>query len=273
MMTPIIQLADLMNSSSLFGGSLMAVNELMDDSLDEESPSDQSSGDKVELPPLKNAVKMSGIKFRYGPKLPDVLQDVDANFDKGSYNVVMGESGSGKSTVLNLLMRFRQPYQGSIKWDGTDIFSTSLKSFREQVSVMFQETMIYQGTVRDNILFGQPDVPGAVEKSARDAEIHEVIQGLPDGYDTRIGGDELIALSGGQQQRICMARALYRKPAMLLLDEGEMNVFVHFVFVRFFKLVLTRNIIFCARFTFLTLQLQLRRRLIRKRRNPSFILS
>jgi len=213
---------------------------------------------------------MSGIKFRYGPKLPDVLQDVDANFDKGSYNVVMGESGSGKSTVLNLLMRFRQPYEGSIKWDGTDIFSTSLKSFREQVAVMFQETMIYQGTVRDNILFGQTDLPGAVEKAARDAEIHEVIQGLPDGYDTRIGGDELIALSGGQQQRICMARALYRKPAMLLLDEGEMNVFVHFVFVRFFKLVLTRNIL-CARFTFL--HLQLRRRLTRKRRNPSLILS
>ncbi len=253
----------------------MAVNELMGDSLDEESPSDQSSGDKVELPPLKNAVKMSGIKFRYGPKLPDVLQDVDANFDKGSYNVVMGESGSGKSTVLNLLMRFYQPYQGSIKWDGTDIFSTSLKSFREQVAVMFQETMIYQGTVRDNILFGMPDdVPGAVEKSARDAEIHEVIQGLPDGYDTRIGGDELIALSGGQQQRICMARALYRKPTMLLLDEGEMNVFLHFMFVRFLKLVLTRiSNILCARFTFLTLHLQPRRRLIRKRRNPSLILS
>ena len=238
MLTPILDLGNLMNSSSLFSGPLMAVNELMDDSLDEESPSDQSSGEKAELPPLKNAVNMSGIKFRYGPKLPDVLKDVDASFDKGTYNVIMGESGSGKSTVLNLLMRFYKPYQGSVKWDGTDIFSTSLKSFRKQVAVMFQETMIYQGTVRDNILFGQPDVPGAVEKAARDAEIHEVIQRLPYGYDTMIGGDALIGLSGGQQQRICMARALYRKPTMLLLDEGEieMIVLVYFMFARFFSL-------------------------------------
>ena len=157
-----------MNTTLQYSGTLTAVNDLMDDSLDEDPPSDPSTFDKIELPPMKNAVKMSGIKFRYGPKLPDVLKDVDASFDKGTYNVVMGESGSGKSTVLNLLMRFYKPYEGSIKWDGTDIFSTSLKSFRKQVSVMFQETMIYQATVRDNILFGQPDVPGAVEKAARD---------------------------------------------------------------------------------------------------------
>ena len=202
MVAPIQQVGQLMNTSLQYSGALMIVSDLMDDSLNEESPSDQSSGDKIELSSLKNGVSMSGIKFRYGPKLPDVLKDVGASFDKGTYNVLMGESGSGKSTVLNLLMRFYKPYEGNAVWDGTDIFSASLKSFRKQVSVMFQETMIYQGTVRDNILFGQPDVPGAVEKAARDAEIHDVIELLPDGYDTVIGGDELISLSGGQQQRI-----------------------------------------------------------------------
>ena len=204
MIAPLQQLGTMMGNTLQFSGALMIVSDMMDDSLNEEPPSasDQSSGDKIELTPLKNRVNMSGIKFRYGPKLPDVLEDVDASFDKGTYNVLMGESGSGKSTVLNLLMRFYKPYEGNVVWDGTDIFSTSLKSFRKQVSVMFQETMIYQGTVRDNILFGAPDAPGAVEKAARDAEIHDVIERLPDGYDTVIGGDALLDLSGGQQQRI-----------------------------------------------------------------------
>lgn len=86
--------------------------------------------------------------------------------------------------MLNLLMRFREPNEGSVHWDGKNIYSSSLASFRKNCGVMFQKTMIYQTTIRDNILFGLPEREGGVEKAARDAEIHEAICMLPDGYDT-----------------------------------------------------------------------------------------
>ena len=192
----------------------------MDDSLDEESSS-EPSGTNTTLKKLTSSLSIKGIKFRYAAKLPDVIKGVNIGLSPGTYSVLCGESGSGKSTVLNLLMRFRKPSEGSIEWDGTDIYGSSLDSFRENVGVMFQKTMIYQGTIRDNILFGQPEVPGAVEKVAQAAEIADVIERLPDKYDTVIGGDALAGLSGGQLQRVCMARALYRQPSVLLLDEGE----------------------------------------------------
>jgi ABC-type bacteriocin/lantibiotic exporter with double-glycine peptidase domain len=193
---------------------------MMDDSLDEESSS-EPSGTNTTLKKLTSSLSIKGIKFRYAAKLPDVIKGVNIGLSPGTYSVLCGESGSGKSTVLNLLMRFRKPSEGSIEWDGTDIYGSSLDSFRENVGVMFQKTMIYQGTIRDNILFGQPEVPGAVEKVAQAAEIADVIERLPDKYDTVIGGDALAGLSGGQLQRVCMARALYRQPSVLLLDEGE----------------------------------------------------
>ena len=234
---PIALLGAASSQTLQFSGAIQTVKELMDDSLDEELPSDQSTGDKIELQSLENSVEMSGIKFRYNPKFPDVLSKVETSIGKGTYSVICGESGSGKTTVLNLLMRFRKPYEGSIKWDGTNVFDTSLRSFREQVSVMFQETMIYQTTIRENITFGLPEVPGAVEKAARDAEIADVIERLPDKYETRIGGDSLAGLSGGQQQRICMARALYKKPSVLLLDEGK-SYYIHVMVRVWFQLCL-----------------------------------
>ena len=219
---PISYLGQIQNMTTLYSGAIQGVTSLMDDHLDEEQPSSKSSSTKAVLKKLSSSLSIKGIKFRYAANLPDVIKGVSIGLGAGTYAVLCGESGSGKSTVLSLLMRFQKPSEGTVEWDGTDIYNTTLDSFRENVSVMFQQTMIYQATIRDNILFGQPEVPGAVEKAAQDAEIAEVIERLPDGYDTVIGGDSLAGMSGGQLQRVCMARALYKKPSVLLLDEGEL---------------------------------------------------
>jgi len=214
---------NLKGQLGLYSGTLQTIQELMDNSLDEESSS--STADKsTSFSPLSQQMKVDKLVFRYDNMETNVLEKINLNFGKGTYVVLTGGSGSGKSTILNILYRFRKPNDGSVEWDGTNLFGVPLESFREQVAVMFQKTMIYEGTVRDNILFGMKERPGGVEEAAEMAEIADTIRALPDGYDTVIGGGSPGGLSGGQMQRICLARALYRQPSVLLLDEATSSL-------------------------------------------------
>ena len=223
MIVALMFLGDIQSQFSLYSGSLQMINELMDHSLDEESEA-KKSDDMVEMKPLSDSMTVKDVKFCYVPSGRNVLNGVNVNLPQGSYTVLCGGSGSGKSTVLNLLMRFRQPNEGLIAWDGNNIYDASLASFREQVGVMFQKTMVYQATVRENITFGLPVNEDDVVRAAKEAEIHDAIVGqLPNGYDTVIGGDSIGTMSGGQLQRLCLARALYRRPSVLLLDEGKLH--------------------------------------------------
>ena len=205
----------IVNVFAVMQRGIVAANNVL--SILDETPN-VSSG-SVEISGLNRSISVNGVSFSYEAD-NSVLRDVSFEIPRGSTIALVGSSGSGKSTILDLLLRFYDPTQGTICVDGTDIRNVSLESFRRLFGTVSQETMLFNDTVARNIALGEaePDMD-RVHQVARIAHAHEFISTMPNGYETTIG-DRGMKMSGGQRQRLAIARALYRDPDILVFDEA-----------------------------------------------------
>ncbi|SDE98840.1 lipid A export permease/ATP-binding protein MsbA [Sporolituus thermophilus] len=173
----------------------------------------------VELPPINGHVAFHNVTFEYTGGKPALI-DISFEAKPGQMIAIVGPSGAGKTTIANLIPRFYDPTAGYITIDGTDIKTVTLKSLREQIGIVPQETVLFNGTVYENILYGRLDATAdEVIAAAKAANAHSFITAMPHGYDTQIG-ERGAKLSGGQRQRIAIARAILKDPRVLILDEA-----------------------------------------------------
>ena len=174
--------------------------------------------DAVAAPPFRGEVRFDHVTFGY-KKGQVVLEDMSFVVRPGQTVALVGASGAGKSTIVNLLLRFFDPWKGSVQIDGQDIRRFKLESFRSQMSVVPQDTILFHRTVRENIAYGKPDATfEEIVRAAREAEIHDFIAQLPDGYETVLE-ESATNLSGGQKQRLALARGILRDTPLLIMDE------------------------------------------------------
>lgn len=214
---PIIQIAASWGSLQLAFTGADRIQEMFD------APEEVRPENAPAFTELKEGVEIKNVDFSYLKGKP-ILKDVSISAPKGKMTAVVGPTGSGKTTIMNLLNRFYDVDSGSIEFDGRDIRNYELDSLRSHVGIVLQDSVLFSGTIRDNIRFGVQDASQEmVETAARATHIHDYIESLPDKYDTLVDDDQNI-FSTGQKQLISIARTLLTDPQVLILDEATSNV-------------------------------------------------
>lgn len=218
MVAPVFQIVNVGTQLTEAFAGLDRTNEIL-----AEIEENQDPGRTVKMPPIVGAVRFEDVEFAYVPDKP-VLHGISFAAQPGTVTALVGSSGSGKSTIISLLCAFHTPSKGRVLVDDIDLAKVDLHTFRSQLGVVLQDSFLFDGTIRENIMFSRPD---ATEEqflfASRTARVDEFAERFPEGYDT-IVGERGVKLSGGQRQRLSIARALLAEPRILILDEATSSL-------------------------------------------------
>jgi len=216
---PIGQLGFIISQMSQASASATRIFEILDT---KNEVTDQPNAQP--LPPIQGQVEFKDVTFRYFSSSEPVLAAINLEAKPGQTVALLGSTGSGKTTIINLIPRFYDVSEGQVLIDGHDIRTVQLESLRRQVGIVLQETNLFTGSIRDNIAFGRPDASDEdVIAAAKAAAAHDFITSFPEGYNTPVG-ERGTTLSGGQKQRVAIARALLLDPRILILDDSTSSV-------------------------------------------------
>ncbi|MEA3349522.1 MAG: ABC transporter ATP-binding protein [Chloroflexota bacterium] len=219
MLMPIFQMGMIGTMLSRAEASAQRIFEVVDAHSEvEEKP------DAVSLPALEGRVEFEDVSFRYVGGRDDIVDRISFTAEPGQTIAIIGQTGAGKSSIINLIPRFYDVTGGRVLIDGRDVRTVKLDSLRRQVGIVLQDTTLFSGSIGDNIAYGRPDAEvDQIIAAAQAAQAHEFINELSEGYDTLVG-ERGVGLSGGQKQRIAIARALLVNPCILILDDSTSSV-------------------------------------------------